>query len=83
MLAGAHQLPVGGVGDPFAPRLEIGDEGALGGMVRFFLWYPPSALGFGTALIGLADEIVPAVHGVTFVLVVPSFGLSRVGSGGF
>ena len=48
-------------------------------MLCFFLWYPPSALGFGTALIGLADEIVLAVPSITFVLVVPSFGLSRVG----
>jgi len=52
-------------------------------MLRFFLWYPPSALGFGTVLIGFADEIVPAIPSVTFVLMVPSFGLSRVGSGGF
>ena len=34
-------------------------------------------------LIGLADEIVLAVPSTTFVLVVPSFGLSRVGSGVF
>ena len=52
-------------------------------MLHFFLWYPPSALGFGTALIGLTDEIVPAITSVTFVLVVPLFGLSRVGFGGF
>ena len=45
--------------------------------------YPPSALGFGTTLIGLMDEIVLAVPSVMFVLVVPSFGLLRVGSGGF
>ena len=83
MLAVAHQLPVGGVGDPFAPGLEIGGEGALGGMLCFFLQYPPSALGFGTTLIGLMDEIVPTVPSVTFVLVVPSFGLSRVESSGF
>jgi len=80
---GVHQLPVGGVSDPFAPGLEIGDEGELGGMLRFFLRYPISVLGFGTVLIGLTDEIVPAVPSVTFVLMVPSFGLSRVGSGGF
>ena len=83
MLAVAHQLPVGGVGDPFALGLEIGGEGALGGMLRFFLQYPPSALGFGTMLVGLADEIVLVVPSVTFVLVVPLFGLSMVGSGGF
>ena len=83
MLAGTHQLPVGGVGDPFASGLEIGCERALGGMLRFFLRYPPSALGFETALIGLADEIVPAVPSITFVLVVPSFGLSRAEFGGF
>ena len=41
-------------------------------MLRFFLRYPPSALGFGTTLIGLMDEIVPTVPSVTFVLVVPS-----------
>ena len=52
-------------------------------MLHFFLRYPPSALGFGTALIVLTNEIVPAVPSVAFVLVVPSFGLSRVGSGGF
>jgi len=52
-------------------------------MLCFFLRYPPSALGFGTALIGLTDEIVLVVPSVTFVLMVPSFGLSRVGSGGF
>ena len=52
-------------------------------MLRFFLRYPPSALGFGTVLIGLADEIVLAVPSITFVLVVPSFVLWRVGSGGF
>ena len=79
MLAGAQQLPVGGVSDPFALGLEIGGEGAFGGMSCFFLQYPPSALGFGTALIGLTDDIVLAVPSVTFVLVVPSFGLSRVG----
>ena len=82
VLAAAHQLPVGGVGGPFAPGLEIGGEGALGGL-RFFLRYPSSALGFGTALTGLTDEIVLAIPNVTFVLVVPSFGLSRVGSGVF
>ena len=52
-------------------------------MLRFFLWYPLSALGFATSLIGLTDEIVPAISSVTFVLMVPSFGLSRVGSCGF
>ena len=83
MLAGTHQLLVGGVDDPFALGLEIGGEGALGGMLRFFLRYPPSALGFGTGLIGLMDEIIPAVPSVTFVPVVPSFVLSREGSGGF
>ena len=80
---GIDQLPIGGVVDPFTLWLDGGGEGALGGMLRFFLRYPPSALGFGTALIGLTDEIVPAVPSVTFVLVVPSFGLPRVGSGGF
>ena len=54
-----------------------------GGVLWFFLRYPLSALGFGTALVGLANEIVPAVPSVTFVLMVPSFGLSRVGSCGF
>ena len=83
MSTGAHQLPVGGVGDPFASGLEIGCERALGGMLRFFLRYPPSALGFGTTLIGLMDEIIPAVPSVTFVLVVPSFVLSREESSGF
>ena len=43
----------------------------------------PSALGFGTTLIGLADEFVLAIPSIRFVLVVPSFGLLRVGSGGF
>ena len=52
-------------------------------MLHFFLQCPPSALGFGTMLVGLIDEIVLAVPSITFVLVVPSFGLSRVGSGGF
>jgi len=52
-------------------------------MLCFFLWYPPCAPGFGTALIGLTDEIVLVVPSVTFVLMVPSFGLSRVGSSGF
>ena len=52
-------------------------------MLCFFLWYPPSALGFGTALTGFTDEIVPAVLNIMFVLVVPSFVCSRVGSGGF
>ena len=52
-------------------------------MLRFFLRYPLSALGFGTTLVGLADEIVLAIPSVTFVLVVPLFGLSMVGSGGF
>ena len=52
-------------------------------MLRFFLWYPPSALGFGTALVRLMDEIVSAIPSITFVLVVPSLGLSRVGPGGF
>ena len=47
------------------------------------MWYPPSAVGFGTSLVGLTDEIVPAVPSVMFVLVVPSFGLSGVGFGGF
>ena len=83
MSTGVHQLPVGGVGDPFAPELEIGGEGALRGMLHFFLLYPPSVLGFGTTLVGLMDQIVPAVPSVMFVLVVPSFGLSRVGSSGF
>jgi len=83
VLAGTHQLPVGGVGDPFASGLEIGGEGALKGMLCFFLRYPPSALGFGTTLIGLMDEIIPAVPSVTFVLVVPSFVLSREESSGF
>ena len=83
MSAGAHQLSVGGVGNPFALRLEIGGKGALEGMLHFFLRYPSSALYFGIALIRLADEIVPAVPSITFVLVVPSFELSRVGSGGF
>ena len=78
-----HQLPVGGVGDPFASGIEIGGEGALGGMLRFFLRYPLSAPGFETALIGLADEIVLAIPSIMFVLVVPSFELSRVGSSGF
>ena len=54
-----------------------------GGVLCFFLRYPLSALGFGTALVGLANEIVPAVPSVMFVFVVPSFGLSRVGSGCF
>ena len=81
--AGAHQLPVGGVGDPFALGLEIGGKGALVGMLCFFLRYPLSALGFGTTLVGLADEIVLAIPSVTLVLVVPLFGLSRVGFGGF
>ena len=81
--AGAHQLLVGGVGDPFAPELEIGGEGALRGMLHFFLLYPPSVLGFGTTLVGLKDEIVLAVPSVTFVLVVPLLDLSRVGSGVF
>jgi hypothetical protein len=53
------------------------------GCYIFFLQYPPSALGFGTALTGLTDEIVPVVPSITFVLVVPSLELSRVGSGGF
>ena len=83
MSAGAHQLSVGGVGNPFALRLEIGGKGALEGMLHFFLRYPLIALGFGTALTGLVDEIVLAIPSITFVLVVPSFGLSRVGSGGF
>jgi hypothetical protein len=81
--AGAHLLPIGGVGDPFALGLEISGEGALRGTLHFFLRYPPSALGFGTALTRLVDEIVPAVPSIMFVLVVPSFDLSRVGSGGF
>ena len=83
MLAGAHQLPVGGVGDPFALELEIGSEGGARGDFTFFLRYPPSALGFGTTLTGFADEIVLAVPSVTFVLVVLMFGLSMMGSGGF
>ena len=62
-------------------RLEAREHS--GGMLRFFLRYPPSALGFGTALVVLGDEILPAVHSIMFVLVVPSFGLSRVGSCGF
>ena len=52
-------------------------------MLHFFLQCPPSALGFGTMLVGLIDEIVLAVPSVTFVLGVPLFGLLRVGSGGF
>ena len=52
-------------------------------MLRFFLQYPLRALGFGTTLVGLTDEIVPAVPSVMFVLVVPSFGLSKVGSSSF
>jgi hypothetical protein len=81
--AGAHQLPVGGVGDPFAlgPRLVVREHS--GGCYIFFLRYPLSALCFGTALTRLVDEIVPAIPSITFVLVVPSFDLSRVGSGGF
>ena len=51
--------------------VDIGDEGALGGMLHFFLRYPPSALGFATALVGLADEIVLAVPSVTFFLWYP------------
>ena len=54
-----------------------------GDVTFFFLRYLPSALGFGTTLTRLADEIVLAIPNVTFVLVVPSFGLLRVGSGGF
>jgi hypothetical protein len=46
-----------------------------GGMLHFFLQYPPSALGFGTALTRLVDEIVPTIPSITFVLVVPSFDL--------
>ena len=72
MLAGAHQLPIGGVGDPFAPGLEIGGEGALGGMLHFFLRYPPSALCFGTFFASFADEVALVVLGITCVLVVPS-----------
>ena len=83
MLVGAHQPPVGYVGTPFALGLKIGGEVALGGMLHCFLRYPSSALGFGTTLTRLADEIVLAIPNVTFVLVVPSFELSRVGSGGF
>jgi hypothetical protein len=70
--AGAHQFPVRGVGDPFALGLEIGGEGAPEGMLRFFLRYPPGALGFGTVLARLVDKIVPTIPNVTFVLVVPS-----------
>jgi len=83
VLVGAHQPPVGYVGTPFALGLKIGGEGALGGMLCVFLWYPPSALGFGTALVRLMDEIVLAIPSITFVLVVPSLGLLWVGSGGF
>jgi hypothetical protein len=35
--ARAGLFPVGGVGDPFALWLKIGGEGALGGMLCFFL----------------------------------------------
>jgi hypothetical protein len=42
------------------------------GCYLFFLRYPPSALGFGTALARFMDEIVPVVPNITFVLVVPS-----------
>jgi hypothetical protein len=41
-----------------------------------FLVVSPSALGFGTALARLADEIVPAVSNIMFVLVVLSFRLA-------
>ena len=52
-------------------------------MLHFFLRYPPSAIGFGTVLVGLTDEIVLVVPSVKFVVLVPSFGLSGVGSGVF
>jgi hypothetical protein len=62
--------------------LKIGGEEALGGMLCFFLVVSPSALGFGTALRRFADEIGPVVPIFTFVLAVPSFTWSEVGSGG-
>ena len=82
-MVGSDQLLVGGVAYPFVLWLESGGEGALGGMLHFSLRYPPSALRFGTALTRFTDEIVPVVPNITFVLVVPSFVWSRVGSGGF
>ena len=52
-------------------------------MLHFFLWYPLSAFGFGTALSGFADEVALAAPIIMYVLVVPSIVWSRVGSGGF
>ena len=80
---GADQLLVAGVDGPFALWLESSCEGALGGMLHFFLQYPLSALHFGTALTRFTDEIFLAIPNIMFVLVVPSFVCSRVGSGGF
>jgi hypothetical protein len=68
----SDQLLVGEVADPFALWLESSGEGALRGMLRFFLWYPPSAFGFRTALSGFADEDALAVLDFTYVLVVSS-----------
>jgi hypothetical protein len=82
VLSRADQFPVGGVADAFVFWLKVSGEGALRGMLCFFLVVSPSALGLGTALRRFADEIGPVVPIFTFILTVPSFNWSGVGSGG-
>ena len=68
----SDQFLVGAGIDPHALLLEHGGEGALRGMLRFFLWYALSALDFLTALDGLVGEVALAVPNIMYVLMVPS-----------
>ena len=52
-------------------------------MLHFFLWYPPSAFGFGTILSGFTNEVVLAIICFTYVLVVPLGFCEGLGLGGF
>ena len=53
-------------------KLESGDNGVPGGMLRFFLWYPLGALCPRTVLADFTDVVALAVPNIMYVLMVPS-----------